>query len=221
MRTPGNDIDLALGFLFTEGILVSRKQVSHVALGENKVTVLLNSPESVDLSRIERHFYTSSSCGVCGKTSIKALKTVCRLSNDPSHFTVEKELIKTFPNQLREQQQLFKSTGGIHASALFNIQGAISILREDVGRHNSLDKLIGAAFQTAILPLDQQLLLLSGRASFELIQKAAMARIQFVMAVGAPSSLAVNLAKEYDITLVGFLNETRFNIYHDVNRIKI
>tara|TARA_R110002049_G_scaffold762_7_gene5071 strand:- start:14330 stop:15163 length:834 start_codon:yes stop_codon:yes gene_type:complete len=221
MRTPGHDSDLALGFLFTEGITIGPHQISKVILGENSVNVQLNNSEEIDLSKLERHFYTSSSCGVCGKASIEALKTVCRLPSSPSDFTIEKNLIKSFPGILQQKQNIFNDTGGIHAAALFNTQGQLINVREDVGRHNALDKLIGQSLQQGQLPLNGHLLFLSGRASFELIQKAAMAGIRFIMAVGAPSSLAVELALEHNITLIGFLNETRYNIYAGANRIKI
>ncbi|MCM4152120.1 formate dehydrogenase accessory sulfurtransferase FdhD [Arenibacter sp. N53] len=221
MRTPGHDRDLAIGFLFTEGIIIASHQISGVILDDNSVEVQLNNSEEVDLSKLERHFYTSSSCGVCGKASIEALKTVCRLPSSPSDFLIEKNLIKSFPGILQQQQNIFNNTGGIHAAALFNTQGQLINVREDVGRHNALDKLIGNSLQQENLPLNQYLLFLSGRASFELIQKAAMAGIHFIMAVGAPSSLAVELAEEHDITLIGFLSETRYNIYTGANRIKI
>jgi len=221
MRTPGTDLDLALGFLFTEGIIADAKQVDGHETGENTINILLNDSMPLDLSKIERHFYTSSSCGVCGKASIDSIKTVCRLQDIESTFSVPKDLIKALPNELRKQQEVFESTGGLHAAALFDLNGKLMQLREDVGRHNALDKLIGWSFQNDNLPLNQHLLLLSGRASFELIQKAAMAGIKFIMAVGAPSSLAVELAKDFDITLVGFLNENRYNVYHGVERIEL
>ncbi|MEM9686268.1 MAG: formate dehydrogenase accessory sulfurtransferase FdhD [Bacteroidota bacterium] len=220
MRTPGDDTDLALGFLFTEGIITEKSQVDAVHQEENKINVQLHDSETVDLSKIERHFYTSSSCGVCGKASINAIRTVCRLPESKAPFKVAEKQLKGFPERLRKQQAVFEQTGGLHAAALFDLRGALLLLKEDVGRHNALDKVIGSAFQDGKLPLDQHLLLLSGRTSFELIQKAAMAGIRFVMAVGAPSSLAVDLAKEFDITLVGFLNKDRLNVYHGEKRIK-
>lgn len=220
MRTPGDDTDLALGFLFTEGIITEKSQIDNVHPEENKINVQLHASATIDLSRIERHFYTSSSCGVCGKASIDAIRTVCRLPESKTPFKVAEKLLKGLPDRLRKQQAVFEQTGGLHAAALFDLQGVLLLLKEDVGRHNALDKLIGSAFQDGKLPLDQHLLLLSGRTSFELIQKAAMAGIRFVMAVGAPSSLAVDLAKEFDITLVGFLNKDRLNVYHGAKRIK-
>ena len=221
MRTPGHDQDLAIGFLFTEGIIQASDQIKGIILGENSINVQLNNSENIDLGKLERHFYTSSSCGVCGKASIEAIKTICRLPPSLAGFQVDKNLIKSFPGILKQEQNIFNNTGGIHAAALFNLNGELIIMREDVGRHNALDKIIGHLVTQDLLPLDQHLLFLSGRASFELIQKAAMAGIHFIMAVGAPSSLAVEMALEHDITLIGFLNETRYNIYTGPKRIKI
>ena len=221
MRTPGHDQDLAIGFLFTEGIIQASDQIKGITLGENSINVQLNNSENIDLGKLERHFYTSSSCGVCGKASIEAIKTICRLPPSLADFQVDKNLIKSFPGILKQEQNIFNNTGGIHAAALFNVNGELITMREDVGRHNALDKIIGHLVTQDLLPLDQHLLFLSGRASFELIQKAAMAGIHFIMAVGAPSSLAVEMALEHDITLIGFLNETRYNIYTGPKRIKI
>ncbi|MDO6605472.1 formate dehydrogenase accessory sulfurtransferase FdhD [Arenibacter palladensis] len=221
MRTPGHDQDLAIGFLFTEGIIQASDQIKGITLGENSINVQLNNSENIDLGKLERHFYTSSSCGVCGKASIEAIKTICRLPPSLADFQVDKNLIKSFPGILKQEQNIFNNTGGIHAAALFNVNGELITIREDVGRHNALDKIIGHLVTQDLLPLDQHLLFLSGRASFELIQKAAMAGIHFIMAVGAPSSLAVEMALEHDITLIGFLNETRYNIYTGPKRIKI
>lgn len=221
MRTPGHDQDLAIGFLFTEGIIQASDQIKRVALDENSINVQLNNSENIDLGKLERHFYTSSSCGVCGKASIEAIKTICRLPPSLADFQVDKNLIKSFPGILKQEQNIFNNTGGIHAAALFNLNSELITIREDVGRHNALDKIIGHLVTQNLLPLDQHLLFLSGRASFELIQKAAMAGIHFIMAVGAPSSLAVEMALEHDITLIGFLNETRYNIYTGPKRIKI
>ena len=220
MRTPGDDANLALGFLFTEGILMDPAQVDSIQQTENGITLFLNTLMPIDLSKIERHFYTSSSCGVCGKSSIASIKTVRPKSLKNQIFQVDKDLIKSLPKQLKLQQSTFHTTGGLHAAGIFDLAGKLIDLKEDVGRHNALDKLIGAAFSKNLLPLDNQLLLLSGRASFELIQKAAMAGIQFVMSIGAPSSLAIELAAEFNITLVGFLSEHRYNIYHGAERIK-
>ena len=220
MRTPGHDQELAIGFLFTEGIIQASDQIKRVALEENSVNIHLIHSKNIDLGKLERNFYTSSSCGVCGKTSIEAIKTVCSLPPSSADFQIEKNLIKSFPARLQQEQNIFNNTGGIHAAALFNIQGELMAMREDVGRHNALDKIIGHVLTQALFPLDNYLLFLSGRASFELIQKAAMAGIHFIMAVGAPSSLAIEMALEHDITLIGFLNKTRYNIYTSTKRIK-
>ncbi|MCM4169756.1 Sulfur carrier protein FdhD [Arenibacter antarcticus] len=221
MRTPGNDTDLAVGFLFTEGILATADQIDKISLADNTVHIYLNNSENIDLSKLERHFYTSSSCGVCGKASLEAIKTVSLLPPSSANFQVEKNLLNSFPEILNQQQTIFNRTGGIHAAALFELSGNILNLREDVGRHNALDKLIGNCFQHNHFPLDNHILFLSGRVSFELIQKAVMAGIHFIAAVGAPSSLAVEMAIEHDVTLVGFLSKTRYNIYNGANRIKI
>tara|TARA_R110000737_G_scaffold127224_1_gene159792 strand:- start:217 stop:1050 length:834 start_codon:yes stop_codon:yes gene_type:complete len=221
MRTPGHDKDLAIGFLFTEGIIQASNQIKKVTHDENSINVQLFNSENIDLGKLERHFYTSSSCGVCGKASIEAIKTICRLPPSAADFQIEKNLIKSFPGILKQEQNIFNNTGGIHAAALFSFKGELIAMREDVGRHNALDKIIGHLLTQNLLPLDYHLLFLSGRASFELIQKAAMAGIHFIMAVGAPSSLAVEMAVEHDITLIGFLNETRYNIYTGSKRIKI
>ncbi|MCB0376570.1 MAG: formate dehydrogenase accessory sulfurtransferase FdhD, partial [Sinomicrobium sp.] len=162
MRTPGDDTDLALGFLFTEGIIASPDQIADVQQEENSVHVSLNASATVDLSGMERHFYTSSSCGVCGKTSIDAIKTVCPFPGGSTSVRVSAALIKRFPGRLRNKQAVFDRTGGLHAAALFDTGGRLLMLREDVGRHNALDKLIGAAFRERKLPMEQHLLLLSG-----------------------------------------------------------
>ncbi|GGW43088.1 formate dehydrogenase accessory sulfurtransferase FdhD [Arenibacter certesii] len=221
MRTPGNDTDLAVGFLFTEGILATADQIDNISIKENTVHINLNNSENIDLSKLDRHFYTSSSCGVCGKASLEALKTVSLLPPSDASFQIDKDLLKTFPDILNQQQTIFNNTGGIHAAALFDLSGNLLDLREDVGRHNALDKLIGNCLLNRHFPLDNHILFLSGRASFELIQKAVMARIHFITAVGAPSSLAVEMAIEHDVTLVGFLSESRYNIYNGAKRIKI
>ena len=221
MRTPGNDEELAVGFLFTEGIIKNKNQVAHtdVSLTENKALVILNENEKLDLQKTERNFYTTSSCGVCGKTSIDAIKTISAYNNTPDQIFLGTNLFYQLENELRKQQAIFESTGGLHASALFDLEGKFITLREDVGRHNALDKLIGAVFLKDDLPLTNKILLLSGRASFELIQKATMAGIKIIAAVGAPSSLAVQLAEEAGITLIGFLRNEQFNIYTGEERI--
>jgi FdhD protein len=221
MRTPGNDEELAVWFLFTEGIIRSKSYVREVkaSLFDNNVLVSLSENEQPLLQKAERNFYTTSSCGVCGKSSIDAIKTISVYKDVPDEIRLDASLFYDLENELRKQQHIFKSTGGLHASALFDLNGNFMMLREDVGRHNALDKLIGAAFLNNDLPLSKAILLLSGRASFELIQKAAMAGIKIVAAVGAPSSLAVQLATESNITLIGFLRNSRFNIYSGAQRI--
>ena len=224
MRTPGNDPELAIGFLFTEGILRSGKDVAAVSIvRENVILITLASGVLPELKKLERNFYTTSSCGVCGKASIDAVKTYCGAEDsypyDKLKFT--SEFICSLPDKVRQQQDVFEQTGGLHASALFSNAGELVILREDVGRHNALDKLVGAMFLENKLPLDQHILFLSGRASFELLQKAAMAGIKAITAVGAPSSLAVQMAEEWGITLIGFLRGKRFNIYSGSQRVTI
>ena len=228
MRTPGADLELAAGFLFTEGILDRAEQITkirHCGLsGKNKdlqntVVVELTDGVEIDFKHLERNFYTTSSCGVCGKSSIEALRTgVKKLEND-HRSTVSSAIIHSLPNTLRAQQDVFDQTGGLHASALFNLKGELGIVREDVGRHNALDKVIGTKFLAGELPLSDNILLVSGRASFELVQKALMAGIPILAAVGAPSSLAVELAAEYGMTLIGFVRDGRFNIYTGHERL--
>jgi FdhD protein len=230
MRTPGNDAELAAGFLFTEGIIKNAsdiQQIAHcfIACAENRenvIQVTLDNNVIPHLQNTERNFYTTSSCGVCGKGSINAIRTVS--SKDlalPDTNAINADVLTLLPDILRRHQKVFEDTGGLHASALFTPAGELIILREDVGRHNALDKLIGAAINKNLLPLNSSVLLLSGRASFELVQKAVMAGINIIAAVGAPSSLAVQLAQEFNITLTGFLRGGRFNIYTMPQRILI
>ncbi len=222
MRTPGNDHELAAGFLFTEGIISAPDQINSIQQMDfepNNVLVSLKEGINPLLQKSERNFYTTSSCGVCGKTSIDAIKTVS-LYNEHIHFTIHTSTLYSLQNEILKQQQIFESTGGLHAAALFSSDGSFQFLKEDVGRHNALDKLIGRAFLNGQLPLSNNLLLLSGRASFELIQKAAMAGIKMIAAFGAPSTLAVQLAIENDMTLVGFLRNNSMNIYCGKQRIK-
>ncbi len=229
MRTPGNDEELALGFIFTEGIInrdTDIKRIEHTLPcsenNQNIIQVILKEGFIPNLLHAERNFYTTSSCGVCGKTSIQAIRSVSSFPSESMNCDpIYPGLIISLPDKLAEQQQLFAATGGLHAAALFNNEGNLIFIREDVGRHNALDKLIGASLNTKMLPLTKSILLLSGRASFELVQKAAMAGIPVIAAVGAPSSLAVTLAKEFGITLIGFLRKNRFNIYSGEERIKI
>ncbi len=222
MRTPGNDIELAAGFLFTEGIIQSKEaieEIKHVATDDNRVMVILKENVIPVLNNAERNFYSTSSCGICGKSSIDVIRTTSLYQNEPVVISVYASSLYQLQDMLISQQETFNNTGGIHASALFSTDGELIMLREDVGRHNALDKLIGVCLINKNLPLSNHILLLSGRASFELIQKASMAGIQLVAAVGAPSSLAVEVARETGITLIGFLRNERFNIYTGEQRI--
>lgn len=225
MRTPGNDFELARGFLYTEGIIHKASDVAAIkhcnGMEENVVKVMLDSNVQPDVSKLDRHFYTTSSCGVCGKSSIEAVRTSCNIPQTEDSIRLSSSVIYQLPDILRKHQQVFESTGGLHASALFNLEGNLLLTREDVGRHNALDKLIGTALEAEMLPLSNHILLLSGRASFELIQKAIMAGIKLVAAVGAPSSLAAQMAEENNMTLIGFLRGERFNIYSGTQRVII
>lgn len=221
MRTPGNDFELALGFLFTEGIIHSTHQIHNIQYcteantienKENIVRVELKPETEIDFSKLQRNFYTTSSCGVCGKESIEAIKVHCQIQTSKG-LSVSTETIISLPEKLRARQSVFEHTGGIHACALFDTEGNLLLAREDVGRHNAMDKLVGATLHLDASQFHKSILLLSGRASFELLQKAAVANIPIVCAIGAPSSLAVAIAKEFGITLIGFLKENRFNIY--------
>lgn len=222
MRTPGQDTDLAIGFLFTEGILPENSTANTLQTDPNKITIQL--PETIlpDITKLQRNFYTTSSCGVCGKSSIDAIKTnIPKDQNIEKTTPIDPQTLLGLPEIIREAQNLFDSTGGIHAAGLFNTKGQLIAIREDIGRHNAVDKLIGHALQTNLLPLNDHILLLSGRACFELIQKAAMAGIPTIAAIGPPSSLAIQLAEENNITLIGFLRQQRFNIYSAAHRIKL
>lgn len=228
MRTPGDDVELATGFLFTEGIVRQLSDIDEInhatacAEGkENTITVSLIPDIAPDLKNTERNFYTTSSCGVCGKGSINAIRTVSVYGDIDDDTKIMPEVIHSLPEALAKHQEVFSVTGGLHACALFNLTGDQLMVREDVGRHNALDKLIGAALNNGLLPLTNYVLLLSGRASFELVQKAAMAGIKIIAAVGAPSSLAVELAAEFNITLIGFLRSHRFNIYTATDRVSL
>ncbi|HEY5312677.1 MAG TPA: formate dehydrogenase accessory sulfurtransferase FdhD [Pirellulales bacterium] len=228
MRTPGADFELACGFLLTEGIIRGPADVAGVRhcgppVGplklRNVVRVELGPEVPVDFERLERHFYTSSSCGVCGKTSIAALTVAGVTPLAAGEPRVPAEIFHRLPDELRRSQDVFDQTGGLHAAALFETDGRLVALREDVGRHNAVDKLIGSELLAGRLPLERQILLVSGRASFELVQKALVARIPIMAAVGAPSSLAVELAAQYGLTLLGFLRSGRFNLYCGGERV--
>ncbi len=229
MRTPGDDFDLARGFLFTEGIIGRKADIRalrHVGevldpqSRENVVLAELDPALRVDMTGFTRHFYTSSSCGICGKASLDMVRTTGVYLLRSGHPEFSAEMLFQLPRRLEKAQRLFAHTGGIHAAALFNTEGELVLLREDVGRHNALDKLIGAALQRDLLPLSDYGLLVSGRASFELVQKAFMAGLPLLAAVGAASSLAVDLAVECGMTLVGFLRNDQANCYCGVERIR-
>ena len=229
MRTPGHDVDLAAGFLFAEGILQSADQILRIRHTDraystdgnrNSVTIDLVPGVDFDFHRLDRNFFVSSSCGVCGKVSIEAVRSRISFPLPSETPLIEISAIPRLPETLREAQSVFDQTGGLHAAALFDTSGDLLSLREDVGRHNAVDKLIGAEFLQARLPLREALLLVSGRASFELVQKALMAGIPIMIAVGAPSSLAVEMALRSRMTLVGFLRGERFNVYSGDFRIR-
>jgi FdhD protein len=222
MRTPGEDSELAAGFLFCEGIIRSAndiEQIFHTGAPlektgtRNTINFDLRAGATVDLKRLERHFYTTSSCGVCGKTSIDALRTANCPAIPPDGLVIDAEVVHHLPEKLREAQTTFDQTGGLHAAALFDSAGRLLVLREDVGRHNAVDKLIGSQILAGRLPLHENLIMVSGRASFELVQKSLMAGLPLLAAVGAPSSLAVELAAEFGMTLLGFVRDRRFNVY--------
>jgi FdhD protein len=225
MRTPGNDFELAKGFLMTEGIVSSNEEIVSVQYCvnpksneevENIVKIELAPHVIINPSHFQRNFYISSSCGVCGKSSIEAAMIHCK-PIEPNSSKIESKLLKLLPEQLRNLQIHFKHTGGLHACAFFDTMGQIELIREDVGRHNALDKLIGAHY--SIKKQAPFGLLLSGRISFELVQKASMAGVSLIAAIGAPSSLAVEMAQNNQITLVGFLKAEQFNCYTFPERI--
>lgn len=228
MRTPGADFELAAGFLYSEGVVSSREDIDKISYcvdpkldGEqlyNIVNVQLREGLSLNLSPLERHFFTTSACGVCGKASLEALH-LRECSVIPNGLKVSAEVVYSLPEKLREVQRVFSSTGGLHAAALFNSQGQLLSVREDIGRHNALDKLIGSVLLSNQLPLNNCIVLVSGRSSFEILQKCLVAGVPIICAVSAPSSLAVELAKKFGITLIGFLRGERFNVYAGKERI--
>lgn len=225
MRTPGHDRELAAGFLLSEGVISTRQDLfdittcDEVPADGGAVEVLLARPEGLDMASLTRHVFTSSSCGVCGKASIEsAMRSHAPLPVPPAP-SLAAELLFDLPEKQRAAQPVFSETGGLHASALFDFTGELLITREDAGRHNALDKVTGAMLLAGRLPLSETILMLSGRTSFELVQKALAARIPVIAAVGAPSSLAVQLAQECGITLCGFLRSGRCNIYTHPERL--
>jgi FdhD protein len=225
MRTPGHDFELAAGFLFTEGLIEGRRSFSAIRYcndvgTEQHLNVLtVDMREQFDAGRMQRNFFASSSCGVCGKASIDQLAVACSPIADG--LVVGRELITSLPATLRAQQRVFESTGGLHATGLFSPTGELIVVREDVGRHNAMDKLIGNRLLEGESPLSSSIVLVSGRASFELVQKAAVAGIPIMCAVSAPSTLAVETARRLGVTLIGFLRGERFNIYSNAHRVDL
>lgn len=228
MRTPGMDRELALGFLFGEGVITGPDDIkdfdfcgTDLDAATNIIRVQLNPHVDVDMASLQRNFYTTSSCGVCGKASLEALQLKAYQPAEPWDSPVDPDLIAGLPDVLRDSQPLFEKTGGIHAAGLFDASGSLIDLAEDVGRHNAMDKLIGARLLKGALPLKNSIVVLSGRASFELLQKALAAGVSIIVSVGAPSSLAIDLAEQFGITLVGFARKSRFNIYAHPERIDL
>lgn len=230
MRTPGDDEDLVAGFLFNERVI---EKISHIenieASGEaagqyklqNKIIVTINNSENIDIDKIKRNFLTNSSCGVCGKTSLDSLEIIKKDKVLKSLPKISKEIIIKSPSVLRDNQSEFSKTGGIHASGLFTNDGGIVCIKEDVGRHNALDKLIGYSLNKGLLTPSSQFITCSGRLNFELVQKVLMTNIGILIGVGAPTSLAIDLANKFDITLIGFVKEDSFNIYSNEDRVII
>ena len=230
MRTPGNDEDLVRGFLYNEQIVKSLNDIDSIEsygdkVGQykiqNKILATLNNSENVNISKIKRDFLTNSSCGVCGKSSLDALEIIKTTKTNASEPKISKDVIIQSPNILREGQSEFSKTGGIHASGLFNSDGKLIALREDVGRHNALDKLIGCALEKNQFDPKDQFITCSGRLNFELVQKVLMTDIGIMIGVGAPTSLAIDLANKFDITLIGFVKRDSFNIYTNNKKVKV
>ena len=230
MRTPGNDEDLVRGFLFNERIIEKIEYIDKIeSVGENvgqyslknKIVATINNSENVDIDKIKRNFLTNSSCGVCGKTSLDSLEVIKKDKILKSLPKISHDIIMKSPTTLRENQSEFSKTGGIHASGLFSDNGDVVAIKEDVGRHNALDKLIGYALEKKLLNPSNQFLTCSGRLNFELVQKALMSNIGVLIGVGAPTSLAIDLANKFDMTLVGFVKQDSFNIYSNKERIII
>ena len=221
MRTPGNDRELAAGFLLTEGVIAGAAAIKGwEADGPGNILCAVLAPDAdVDLRTMERHFYMTSSCGVCGKTSLEALRVTGRISLDPERPVWEASRITGLPALLKSDQAIFEMTGGLHGAGLFASNGDLLAVREDVGRHNAVDKLIGSQLIEGRADFSGCLMVVSGRASFELVQKAVMAGIPILAAVGAPSSLAVDLARQFGATLLGFVGQERFNVYSGAQRI--
>ena len=230
MRTPGDDEDLVRGFLFSERVVEKIDYIKSIELtGElvgkyklrNKAVVTINNSENIDIDKIKRNFLTNSSCGVCGKTSLDSLEIIKKDKIVKSIPKIQHKIIMKSPNILRQNQSEFSKTGGIHASGLFKYNGDVVAVKEDVGRHNALDKLVGFVLKKKLLDNSSQFLTCSGRLNFDLVQKALMANIGVLIGVGAPTSLAIDLANKFDMTLVGFIKEDSFNIYSNNERIII
>ena len=226
MRTPGEDFEMVAGFLFCEGIIQNKDDVREIRycvdLPEqlyNIVTVELREEIEFDATRLQRNFFTTSACGICGKVSLESLEMQGCVPLSLAEPKISMALVPQLDAELRKAQQIFSKTGGLHAAALFSLDGKLQALHEDVGRHNALDKLIGTRFLAGKLPLTQSILMLSGRTSFELLQKSLMAQIPLIVSVGAPSSLAVELAQNFNITLIGFARGDSFNIYSAPERV--
>jgi FdhD protein len=228
MRTPGNDKELAAGFLYGESIISGASDIASIEVcgppapdsgNHNVIRIDLGADVEFDLGRLQRHFYTTSSCGVCGKTSLDALRAIGAQHQSDNTITFTREVLVTIPDKLRAAQVTFEETGGLHAATAFDSNGELVVTMEDVGRHNAVDKVIGALLLHDRLPAADLGLMVSGRASFELMQKALIAGMPLLAAVSAPSSLAVRLATEFDVTLVGFLRDSNFNIYAGEQRI--
>ena len=230
MRTPGDDKDLVRGFLFNEQIVQNIKDIETIeSYGEkvgqynvqNKILATLNNSKNVNISKIKRDFLTNSSCGVCGKSSLDALEIIKKDKTDSDQPKITKQVIIHSPNILKTNQSEFSKTGGIHASGLFNSKGELINLREDVGRHNALDKLIGNALNNDQIRPKDQFITCSGRLNFELVQKVLMTNIGIMIGVGAPTSLAIDLANKFDMTLIGFVKKDSFNVYTNNKKVVV
>ena len=230
MRTPGNDEDLVRGFLFNERIIENISEIESIEqkgkdVGDynlkNTIEATINNIKNLDIEKLKRNFLTNSSCGVCGKTSLDSIEILKKEKLDLSFPLIKKDIVMKAPSLLKNAQSEFAKTGGIHASALIQENGEVVASREDVGRHNALDKLIGYSIHNKIMNPKKQFIACSGRLNFELVQKCLMANIGFMVGVGAPTSLAIDLAKRYDMTLLGFVKDKSFNIYSNINRVVI
>ncbi len=230
MRTPGNDEDLISGFLLNEGIILNIDEIDNIEkkgekVGDyniqNKIEATINNSSNIDIGKIKRNFLTNSSCGICGKTSLESIEAIKHQKLDLSFPKIKKEIITKSPDLLISKQAEFSKTGGIHASSLIDVNGRVLVTREDVGRHNALDKLIGHAHKNKLIDNHSQFIACSGRLNFELVQKGLMSSIGLMAGVGAPTSLAIDLAKRFGMTLLGFVKKNSFNIYTNKERVII